>query len=83
MSLRGDPHAQYEIRAYVDVMLDIVKEWVPFAYEAFMEHKVHGAYFSKSGLDVIKRMISGETVSQETSNMSEREWGELMVKLGK
>jgi thymidylate synthase (FAD) len=83
MSLRGDPHAQYEIRAYVDVMLDLVKEWVPFAYEAFMEHRFHGGYFSKSGLDVIKRMIDGEAVSQETSNMSEREWGELMAKLGK
>lgn len=83
MSLRGDPHAQYEIRVYVDAMLDIVKEWVPFAYEAFMEHRIHGAYFSKSGLNVIKRMIDGESVTQETSDMSPREWEELMTKLRK
>ncbi len=83
MSLRGDPHAQYEIRVYVDAMLEIVKNWVPFAYEAFMEHRFHGSNFSKSGLDVIKKLINGEHVSQETSGISAREWGELMGKLGK
>ena len=82
MSLRGDPHAQYEIRVYVDAMLDIVKHWVPFAYEAFMEHRFHGSYFSKSGLDVIKKLIKGENVSQESSGISAREWDELMGKLG-
>ena len=29
LSLRADAHAQYEIRAYADVMLDTVKAWVP------------------------------------------------------
>jgi len=82
MSLRGDPHAQYEIRMYVDAMLEIVKNWVPFAYEAFMEHRFHGSYFSKSGLEVIKKLIKGETVSQENSGLSAREWDELMGKLG-
>jgi thymidylate synthase (FAD) len=82
MSLRGDPHAQYEIRMYVEAMLEIVKNWVPFAYEAFMEHRFHGSYFSKSGLDVIKKLIKGESVSQETSGISGREWDELMAKLG-
>jgi thymidylate synthase (FAD) len=81
MSLRGSSHAQYEIQVYVDVLLDIVKQWVPFAYEAFMEHRVHGAYLSKTGLDIVKRMISGEKVSQENSGMGEREWKELMESL--
>ena len=35
LALRVDSHAQYEIRVYSEVMLDIVKAWVPFVYEAF------------------------------------------------
>ena len=29
LRLRADRHAQYEIRAYADAMLDTVKKWVP------------------------------------------------------
>ena len=36
LSLRADDHAQYEIRAYADVMIDSLKRWVPITYEAFM-----------------------------------------------
>jgi thymidylate synthase (FAD) len=78
LALRADSHAQYEIRVYAEKMLDIVKAWVPYAYEAFAEHRIHGASLSKTGLGVVKRMIAGEDVTQETSGMSKREWEELM-----
>ena len=42
LSLRADSHAQYEIRAYADAMLDTVKKWVPITYEAFMDYRVGG-----------------------------------------
>ena len=42
LRLRADHHAQYEIRAYADVMLDTVKKWVPITYEAFMDYRVGG-----------------------------------------
>jgi thymidylate synthase (FAD) len=29
LALRADAHAQYEIRVYADIILDIVKKWVP------------------------------------------------------
>ena len=35
LRLRADHHAQYEIRAYADAMLDTVKKWVPITYEHF------------------------------------------------
>ena len=35
LSLRMDPHAQYEIRVYADAIADMVKDWVPLAWEAF------------------------------------------------
>ncbi len=82
LMLRADSHAQYEIRAFADVMLDIAKKWVPFAYEAFDEHRMNGTQLSRSGMGVVKRMIEGEKVTQETSGLTKREWEELMVKLG-
>lgn len=81
MMLRADPHAQYEIRVYAEAMMDLVKRWVPFAYDAFEEHRLHGSRLSKSGLGVVKRMIAGEEVTQETSGLTKREWDELQAVL--
>lgn len=50
LMLRADSHAQYEIRAYADAMIEVVKKWVPFAYEAFEEHRLHGVRLSRSGM---------------------------------
>jgi thymidylate synthase (FAD) len=82
LALRVDSHAQYEIRVYAQAMLDVVKRWVPAAYEAFMNYRVGGAEISAKGLGVIKRMIAGEKVTQESSGMSKGEWAELMKAVG-
>lgn len=83
LALRADPHAQYEIRVYAQAMLDIVKAWVPYAYEAFADHRMNGTSISKKGMDVVRKMINGTAVDQESSQMSKREWAELMACLGK
>ena len=83
LSLRADDHAQYEIRAYAEVILDkVVARWVPATYEAFRDYGMDAASLSKSGLDVVKRMLAGEAVDQENSGLSKREWRELMAVLG-
>lgn len=81
LMLRADAHAQYEIRAYADAMIEVVKQWVPFAHEAFEEHRLHGVRLSRSGMGVVKRMIAGETVTQESSGLTKREWDELQASL--
>jgi thymidylate synthase (FAD) len=83
LSLRADPHAQYEIRAYADAMLRTVQLWVPMVYEAFLEHRMNAAAISESGLAVIRRMLAGEPVDQVQSGLSAREWRELMALLGR
>lgn len=83
LALRADPHAQYEIRAYADIMLNIVRDWVPYAYEAFLEHKMHGTRISQKGMEVVRKMIKGEKVDQESSGMGKREWSELINVLEK
>ncbi len=82
LMLRADPHAQYEIRVYADAMIKVVEKWVPFAFDAFQEHRLHGSRLSRTGLAVVKRMIAGEKVTQETSGLTKREWDELMGTLG-
>ncbi|MBT7956078.1 MAG: FAD-dependent thymidylate synthase [Rhodospirillaceae bacterium] len=81
LSLRADAHAQYEIRVYADAMLETVKRWVPIAHKAFMQYRVGGIGLSAAALDVVKKMLAGEKVSQEDSGMSKREWRELMATL--
>ena len=78
LRLRADPHAQYEIRAYADVMLDTLKKWVPITYEAFMDYRVGGTEVSSKGKKVIKILLEGKKVSLEDSGLSKREWNELM-----
>lgn len=82
LRLRADSHAQYEIQAYANVMIDVMKKWVPFAHEAFEEHRLHSASLSRTGLAVVKRLIAGEKVTQETSGLTKREWDELQHVIG-
>ena len=77
LGLRADSHAQYEIRVYADAMLDITRAWVPFACNAFEEYRMHGASFSRSGIATLKRMLSGENVTEENCGMTKREWKEF------
>ena len=79
LRLRADHHAQYEIRAYADVMLDTLKRWVPITYEAFMDYRVGGTEISSKGKAVIKKLIKGENISIEETDLSKREWNELMI----
>jgi len=83
LSLRADVHAQYEIRAYADAMLDTLRRWVPMIYEAFLEYRMNASTISATGLKVIQRMLAGEQVDQAASGLSAREWRELMAVLGR
>ena len=82
LSLRADDHAQYEIRAYADIMIGSLKRWVPITYEAFMDYRVGGMELSSKGKSVISKMIKGESCDFENSKLSKREWNELMQSFG-
>ena len=81
LRLRADHHAQFEIRAYADAMLDTVKRWVPITYDAFLDYRVGGTEVSSKGKRIIQKLISGEEVDVEKSGLSKREWNELMSAL--
>jgi len=81
--LRGDNHAQYEIRVYAEKMLDTVKKWVPITHAAFLDYRVGAAHLSSKGLKIVKSMINGNKVGYEDSGLSKREWNELMEVIDK
>ncbi len=83
LALRADPHAQYEIRAYAEVLLDVLRAWVPLAHAAFLDHRMGAVELSSRGLAVVKRLLAGERVERETSGLSAGEWRELMETLGR
>ncbi|MCB2142895.1 MAG: FAD-dependent thymidylate synthase, partial [Rhodobacteraceae bacterium] len=74
LRLRADAHAQYEIRAYAEVMCQIVRDWVPLAYGAFEDYRLGGVNLSQKAIDVLRRRLKGEVITQETSGMSKGEW---------
>ena len=78
LRLRADSHAQWEIRVYADAICEMVKDWVPFAYRAFEDYRLGAVQVSAQGVAVLKRMLTGEQVTQETSGMSKGEWREFM-----
>ena len=77
LRLRADSHAQYEIRVYADEICKIIADWVPFAYAAFEDYRMGGVTLSSKALICIRRMLSGESVTQESSGMSKGEWREF------
>jgi thymidylate synthase (FAD) len=83
LSLRADPHAQYEIRVYADAMMDVLHRWVPATAKAFADYRMGGAHLSAAGLAVVKRLLAGEEVERESTGLSPREWRELMATLGR
>ncbi len=83
ISLRAAPHAQYEIRAYADVLFETLKRWLPITAGAFQDHVMTGVKLSGPALEVVKRLTAGEPVEQATSGLSKREWRELMAALGR
>jgi thymidylate synthase (FAD) len=83
IALRADAHAQYEIRAYAETLLDVVRRWVPLTCAAFEDYRLNAAELSGKALAVLRRMLAGETVAQADSGLSAREWRELQAHLGR
>ena len=80
LALRADAHAQYEIRVYADIMMDIVKKWVPIAADAFEDYRIGGTEVSAKEINLLKKLLKGEKASYEEEGISKREWSELKRK---
>ena len=59
LELRLDPHAQFEIRAYAEVMCEIAEKVAPLATAAFREHILGAAHFSAKELAALREVAGG------------------------
>jgi len=71
LALRFDEHAQYEIRVYAKVILDIVKKWVPLTYEAFIKNSVKSITLSSGAIDYLNSVLKNK--KPEDKKVSKRE----------
>ncbi|TVP57823.1 MAG: FAD-dependent thymidylate synthase [Gemmatimonadales bacterium] len=57
LTLRVDPHAQWEIRAFGEIMAGIVKRVAPLSYEAWIDYDLMGSPMSRGELAAIARLL--------------------------
>lgn len=79
--LRSSGAAQYEIRVYADVLLNIVKQWVPETYQAFMDYRKNASTFSEVEVEIIQDLIGKQSMGKPKM-LSDREWKSFMEKVG-
>jgi thymidylate synthase (FAD) len=78
-AVRSDAHAQYEIRAYSEILKSILKLWVPLTYAAFESHVLNGAWLSSCALEAINAALSGGAFADKVKHgMTDGEWDELV-----
>ncbi|MEN8375080.1 MAG: FAD-dependent thymidylate synthase [Gemmatimonadota bacterium] len=95
LTLRVDPHAQYEIRAFAGVIAGMVKRVAPLSYEAWVDYGLASAPLSRMERAAIARLVeadedtglravSGAALSVDELKelgLSARERRELLAKL--
>ena len=74
LSLRFDYHAQYEIRKYAEIMIKILKNWVPLTYESFLDNRINATTLSSKGIQFIKSLIKNEYFDQHKLSKRELEY---------
>ncbi len=57
LTLRVDPHAQWEIRAFAEVMAGIVKRVAPLSYEAWVDYDLTGHPMSRGELMALSTLL--------------------------
>ena len=57
LTLRVDPHAQWEIREYGKVMAGMLKRVAPLSYEAWIDYQVCGRRLSHAELEALRRLL--------------------------
>ncbi len=79
ITLRLDPHAQLEIRAYAAVILDIARAVAPAATASFENHELRGVSFSAREFEELRRRL--DEVSDDGCSLSGKELERFEEKL--
>jgi len=54
---RMDSHAQWEIQQYANQIAELVKQWVPMAWDAFVDYRLEAVTLSRMEFEVLREYI--------------------------
>ncbi|QXN72704.1 ThyX-like thymidylate synthase [Rhodobacter phage RcZahn] len=86
LRLRADPHAQWEIRQYANVICDLVAGWVPYVWEAFNDYRLQGVQLSAMEVKFLRDLLADDPHDwlcedqAKTYGMTSREAQEFVAK---
>ncbi|MBK9757268.1 MAG: FAD-dependent thymidylate synthase [Nannocystis sp.] len=85
LDLRLDPHAQIEIRVFAEAMAEFVRDWVPHAWEAFVDYRREAVPLSRLEARALGRLLAGdnEPAAIAAAGLKGRELQEFEHKLAR
>ena len=60
LTLRVDPHAQWEIQEFARVMAGMLKRVAPLSYEAWIDYNVRAHPMSRGEMEVLRRLLEAD-----------------------
>lgn len=78
ISLRWNDHAQFEIRLYADIIVGIVRMWVPMTWGAFLDYRMCAMSLSRQEI----RIIQGDPKAKPLEGRELREFEAKKKELG-
>ena len=81
LTLRVDPHAQYEIRAYANVIAGMVERVAPLAFEAWMDYDVMGVRFSRAERNALSMFLSSKEIANVVKEETPPIWAQNKLSL--
>lgn len=83
LGLRCDPHAQWEIRVYANIIAGIMKDAYPLSFEAWYDYAFQSVTFSRVEREILQAMFSndGPLMALPEVGLSNRELEEFIQKI--
>ncbi len=60
LTLRADPHAQWEIQEFARVMAGMLKRVAPLSYEAWLDYNVGAEPMSRAEMTALRHLLEGD-----------------------
>lgn len=57
LSLRQDPHAQWEVRQYANALADILRKWMPEVWRAYEDYTLQAVTFSRMEIEALRQHL--------------------------
>lgn len=82
LTLRVDSHAQWETRAYGEIMAGMFQQVAPLAYEAWIDYSVCGSSFSRAEMQVLRHFVHVDESGSIAARPYSRSFNELELLAG-